>query len=203
MPGDTKIFIAQTPTKTINSYKPRKMDLIYLIIFFRSAFGILFAYSFVMKLKDVNQFSKAISNFKLLPPRWCLSVASLFLVSELAVVILMVIGGEWLSLAFGLGLFLLTIFTVALVSVLVREVQTTCNCFGTGENLVSRYEVWRNVVFILCSLVGWKTSTMIQVYEQPVRLIELTVLGFLGAIFILLLLHLSEIKELFFSINKN
>ena len=59
----------------------------YLLIFCRLAIGIMFAYSFLMKVRDVVAFAQSITNFRLLPLRWSKWLARLFLVGELAVVL--------------------------------------------------------------------------------------------------------------------
>lgn len=127
----------------------------YLLAFCRITIGLIFAYSFLMKIRDVNQFAQTIANFKLVPLRWGRPLALLFLSGEAAVVVLLVIGEQLLSLAFGLALILLAVFTAVLVSVLVRDIQTTCNCFGNSQKIVTYTDVWRNAGFIGCALLGW------------------------------------------------
>lgn len=127
----------------------------YLLVFCRLTIGLLFAYAFVSKVRDVAGFAQTITNFKLLPPRWSKGVAWIFLGGEAAVVVFLLIGGELLPLAFGLALVLLTTFTIALVSVLVRGIQTTCNCFGHSQKPVTYANVWRNVAVMSVSLSGW------------------------------------------------
>jgi hypothetical protein len=57
---------------------------LYLPAFCRITIGLTFAYSFLMKVRDVNQFAKTIANFKLVPLRWERPLALLFLSSEAA-----------------------------------------------------------------------------------------------------------------------
>ncbi|VAW31414.1 hypothetical protein MNBD_CHLOROFLEXI01-448, partial [hydrothermal vent metagenome] len=80
--------------------------IVYLVTFCRVTVGMLFAYSFVSKVGKLPQFAQTITNFKLLPERWSQPMALLFLMGELTVVVLALIGGQWLSVAFGLAILL-------------------------------------------------------------------------------------------------
>lgn len=90
-------------------------------------------------------------------------MALFFLSGEFAVVVLLFMGGQLLPLAFGLALLLLAAFTVALVSVLVRHIQTTCNCFGNSQKPVTYSDVWRNVGLSSVIAVGWWAALRPQV----------------------------------------
>jgi peroxiredoxin len=128
---------------------------LYLLAFCRITIGLTFAYSFLMKVRDVNQFAQTIANFRLVPLRWGRPLALLFLSGEVAVVILLLLGGVWLPLAFTLVLILLAAFTIALVAVLVRNIQTTCHCFGRSDKPVTSADVWRNGGLVLLAAGGW------------------------------------------------
>ena len=127
----------------------------YLLTFSRVALGLLFAYAFLAKVRDVAQFAAAVGRFELLPRRWVKTAALLFLAGELAVILLLLTGGSWLPLAFALASLLLTLFTLALLSTLRRGIETSCNCFGASEKPLTYYDVGRNAGFIACSLLGW------------------------------------------------
>ena len=127
----------------------------YLLTFSRVALGLLFAYAFLAKVRDVAQFAAAVGRFELLPRRWVKTAALLFLAGELAVILLLLTGGSWLPLGFGLAALLLLLFTLALLSALRRNIQTSCSCFGTSDKPLTYYDVWRNAGFIACSLLGW------------------------------------------------
>jgi peroxiredoxin len=129
--------------------------LLYLLVFSRVALGLLFAYSFVAKVRDVAQFAGTIGRFKLLPGRWSRTAALLFLGGEAAVVVLLIVGGRFLPAAFALAGLLLILFTLALVSALRRGIETSCNCFGATDKPLTYYDVGRNAGFLACSLLGW------------------------------------------------
>ncbi|GIK56288.1 MAG: hypothetical protein BroJett015_19510 [Chloroflexota bacterium] len=138
---------------------------LYLLAFCRITIGLLFAASFGGKVRDRKGFAQTISRFGLLPQRWSYPLALLFLGAELLVVILIIWGGPLLAPAFGLAFLLLVIFTVALASVLIRNISTTCHCFGRSEKQVTYADVWRNIGFIGCSLLGWWLAP--QIPEGP------------------------------------
>jgi hypothetical protein len=131
----------------------------YLLAFSRIALGLLFAYSFVTKARDVTQFAETIGRFDLLPRRWSKTVALLFLGGEAAVVILIIAGGRLLPLAFALAGLLLAVFSLALLLALRRGIETACNCFGASEKPLTYYDVGRNAGFIACSVLGWWLAT--------------------------------------------
>ncbi len=132
--------------------------IVYLLTFCRAAVTMLFAYSFATKVGELPQFAQTISNFKLLPKHWSQRIARFFLTVELAIVMLLVIGGSLMPLAFGLALLLLVVFTIALISVLARHIQTACNCFGSSQKSVTYADVWRNVGLSSVIAVGWWTA---------------------------------------------
>jgi peroxiredoxin len=133
----------------------------YLLVFSRIALGLLFAYSFVAKARDVAQFAGSIGRFELLPQRWTKPSARLFLGSEAAVVVLLILGGRLLPLAFALAGLLLLLFTLALLSALRRGIKTSCYCFGATDKPLTYYDVGRNAGFIACSLLGWWSAPQV------------------------------------------
>lgn len=169
----------------------------YLLTFCRVTIGLTFAYSFLMKVRDVNQFAQTIANFKLVPLRWERPLALLFLSGEAAVVVFLVIGGQLLPLALGLALLLLMAFTAALVLVLVRNIQTACNCFGSTQKIVSYVDVWRNAGLVLVSAIGLWAAGATGNVKVTLTLIELFLIAIIATIFVLLWTNLHDIVTLF------
>ena len=167
----------------------------YLLAFCRITISLTFTYSFLMKVGDVNQFAQTVANFKLVPLRWERPLALLFLSGEAAVVVFLVIGGQQLlPLAFILALLLLLAFTAALALVLVRDIQTSCNCFGNTQKTVSYVDVWRNAGLILVSAIGLWTAGNV---KGTLNLIELFLIAIIAIIFVLLWTNLTDIVTLF------
>src|SRR5260370_37238522 len=100
--------------------------MIYILAFCRVAIGMVFAISSFSKARDIAQFQQAIVGFHLLSQRLSNLAALLFLGGEIAVVLLLLIGGPLLLPGFALALLLLLMFCAALASVLIRKLHTPC-----------------------------------------------------------------------------
>lgn len=175
------------------------MFLPYLLTFSRVTIGLIFAYSFLSKARDVGQFAQTITNFKLLSPRWSRPLALLFLSAELAVVVLVLVDGRLLPLAFGLAFLLLIVFTIVLASTLARNIQTTCNCFGSSERLLDYADVWRNAGLVLVAGAGlWATGGVGDV-DTSLTFIELLFMSIIAGAFALLWANLNDIVSMFYS----
>lgn len=172
------------------------MVLSYLLAFCRSAIGLTFAIAYVAKAKDVARFAETIRNFDLLPRQLAGIAAVLFLSGEAIVVLLLILGGQFLSLGFALSGLLLTLFTLALLSALVRDIQTSCNCFGTSEKPITYYDVWRNAGFIAFSVLGWWLATQAPMTAKHQTWVELALLSFLATIFVVVWTQLGEVATL-------
>ena len=127
----------------------------YLLTFCRIVIGLTFAYAFLAKVRDISGFTQTIITFNLLPSGRERQAALLFLGGEAVVVVLIILGGQLLLLAFVLASVLMALFSLALFSVLRRNIETSCNCFGFSEKPITYYAVWRNIALVGCSLLGW------------------------------------------------
>lgn len=130
------------------------MIAIYILAFCRVVIGLVFAFSSLSKVRDFARFKQAILGFRLVPTRSSGPLAVLVLGGECVVVLLVAIGGPLLFYGLALAALLLCLFCVALALVLVRKLQTPCNCFGAGEKPVGPADLWRNAAFILCAAGG-------------------------------------------------
>src|SRR5689334_14077152 len=115
--------------------RPRRNCMVasFLLAFCRLVLSFVFVLSLVGKLRDVRGLRQTILNFHILPHwlNWFSGVITCFvLVSELLVIIGGVLGGIFLLPTFVFAAFLLILFSSTLVSVLIRQVHTSCNCFG-------------------------------------------------------------------------
>lgn len=153
---------------------------------------LLFFFSSGRKILAPGNFTVTIGDFKLFPRRWSKTVAWLFLLSEIATVVLVAIGGSLLSPGFLLAIVLLAVFSVALVTALAREIEVSCNCFGRTERRISRYDVVRNGCFILCGLIGlW----MMRYALQGLAGSEIMLLACMSAVFLMIVTNLEDIVE--------
>lgn len=157
----------------------------YLLAFCRIAIGLVFACAFLAKVRRAAGFAQTIANFDLLPRRWSKTAALLFLGGEVVVVILLILGGWLLPLAFALAGLVLLLFTSALISVLRRNIKTSCNCFGVSEKSISYFDVWRNVGFGLVIVLGLWSSKALALVNTSLSLIELLFITLMASAFVL------------------
>jgi hypothetical protein len=145
----------------------------------------------------MTDFKHTIQRFQVLP-NWLVGPFSwLFVGCELIVVTLIVLGGTSLGLGFAIAVFLLSIFSVALISVLARKIQTSCNCFGSKEKVISPADLGRNVVFIVCALGGWQLYSNAYGNLINPNPMELSLIGLTGLAFVMIVINLNEIAQVF------
>lgn len=174
------------------------MLLSYLLTFCRITIGTIFAYAFLTKTWDerpfdLEQFSRSITNYKLLSSYWSRPLALILLICELIILVCILIGGQWLPIAFGLAIFLLLAFTAALVSVRVRNIKTSCNCFGRNKKPITYIDIGRNIGLLLVAIAGlWATG------EASLNLgfFELVLMFIIAITFVLIWTNLNEIITL-------
>ncbi len=162
----------------------------YLLAFCRFTIGFMFLVSATGKLRDVKAFIDAIANFNLLPSRLNTIAAYLFICGEVVVVATLTIGGVFLSVGFLLAICLLLFFSVALVISLGRKMSISCNCFGVSKSPISMYDLWRNGVFIVCAVVGYKTQSA----AGSLSILDFVLLALLAATFDTLFTQLGVIS---------
>jgi len=172
----------------------------YMLAFCRMVMGIMFAWSFVGKVREGRAFEQTITRFEVLPERWSRLVAGLVLGGELAVVIAMIIGGPFLAWGFLMGAGMLIVFCCALASVLARGLQTSCGCFGSTDKAVSSMDIVRNLGFVVCAVGGYSTSTITQNSLTVSDTLEWGLVGLAGLLammFVAVWTQVGEINHLF------
>lgn len=169
----------------------------YILIFCRVVTGLVFACSGISKARDLAQFKQAILDFRLLPAQVSGPVAILFLCGEFAVVLFVATGGPLLFYGFILAGFLLCIFCIALASVLVRKMRTSCNCFGASDRPVTSTDLWRNAGFILCAVGGCGASLWARGVRENPGVVESLLVALGALVFVLIWVQLGEIAQLF------
>jgi hypothetical protein len=153
----------------------------------------LFAASCFFKLKDFPQFIKTIRSFKLLPDAMALPTAILILGLDLLVIGLLF---KWSVFAFALASILLLVFTVALSSVVFRNLRIRCHCFGTSQHSISSIDLFRNAGFLICTCSGgWLTAR--PEASLTIEPLNIGLTSLIAFIFTLVLSQLSEIYHLF------
>lgn len=166
----------------------------YLLAFCRAVIGLVFLVSFASKALNLYDFERTIASFAVLPKGWSKLAAVCFLVGEIAVAILMTLGGQILLLGFALAILLLLVFTAALGLVLVRRLRVSCNCFGPSSRLVSPYDICRNLGFIVCAVAG---LTVLNVNPGDLHWLQWLLIGLVAAVVAAVWINLRDIAHLF------
>jgi hypothetical protein len=169
----------------------------YVLTFCRVVSGLVFLISGVSKASHLPQFKQTIVTFRLLPNQLSGIAALLFLAGEFSVVLLMIVGGSFLLPGFILAITLLTVFSGALVSVLIRKLRTSCNCFGPSEKPVTVSDLWRNLGFIGCALFGCVTQTWLRETNTTVSWLAWIPISLGALVFVVIWVQVGEITQLF------
>jgi hypothetical protein len=161
-------------------------------MFCRIVIALLFTVSASGKTMALTDFEVAISDFKLLPRRWSHVIARSVLGAEALVIVLVSLGGTYLVFGFLLAIALLAVFTVALTSALRGNTNLSCNCFGRTQKRISRYDVARSFLLILCSLTG---LAMLHSDSRGLAWSETILVALMSLVFVTLMTNLGDIIE--------
>ncbi|MEM8532666.1 MAG: MauE/DoxX family redox-associated membrane protein [Chloroflexota bacterium] len=164
----------------------------FLLAFCQVVVGCVFAVSSFAKVKDFSSYLTAVGAFRLIPKSLAGIGAVFFLVCEILVVVLLFI---WPIIAFSLAAILLLLFSVALTTVLLRGIQTTCNCFGSSSHPVSYTDLIRNVGLLLCA-GGGAYLTVLTHISTPLTFVEWGVTALFACTFALIWTQIGEIVRL-------
>ncbi len=147
------------------------MSLSHLLALCRLVVGLAFAISFYRKAREFEEFQYSLDGFQLVPPSLLRPFAYLILTAEAVLMGLLVAGGAWLMVAFPFAILMLAVFSTAMLSVIVRQIENPCSCFGATDNLISGYDLLRNSGFILLAVAGWTTAGQSQALPVSVWLL--------------------------------
>ncbi len=169
----------------------------FALAFCRIVIGVAFAWSFAGKVRNLPSFVETIGRFRLLPGRLQRPAALAFLGGDLAVAMAMLLGGGLLGWGFPLAALMLAIFCIALASVLIRKIRTSCNCFGASDRLVSPYDLARNAGFIACAFGGYSLYAAAPGRLTAPGVLEWGLAGLVAFAFVAVMTQLGEIVALF------
>jgi putative oxidoreductase len=121
----------------------------------RVAIAALFSFAAITKLVDPSSFAQQIANYQLTP--WpATAVLSVFLPALELCVGFSLLLGRWESGALVWVAILLTIFSGALLSAIVRGLSIDCGCFGRSiENTGTLWPLIRNVALLVVTGFLW------------------------------------------------
>lgn len=174
----------------------------HLLLFSAVTTTLAFTLSSAGKATNLAAFEQAVRDLRLVPPRLTKPVALTVLAAEIAVVILIVLGGivpgtALLRAGFLLALGLLVLFTAVLISTPARRLATSCACFGATTKPVSGWDVVRNGGLLLCAGAGYWSTVGATGALRPLPLAEGGPVAVVAVIFVLIWVQLSEIAQVF------
>lgn len=119
----------------------------FVAVLNRVALGAVFVYAAVPKLLDWHKFAEAVSRYDMLPGLLVDFTALVMPALELVVGMMLVMGvykrsTAWLTILMNL------VFMVAMSQALIRGLDTSCGCFANGEDLLTWWDVVRDLVLI-------------------------------------------------------
>ena len=167
------------------------MNFDYGIHLCRLVIVFLFAYSALAKSTDLNSFEQAIENFRILPHILTKPFAYGVVFVELTIVALLLFDQKFWFIGFLISVVMLLIFAVSIVLVLSRKIKTPCNCFGASTQDLKKYDVVRNLGFILISLIGLTYSLPYPMAVNYFDYFHVALTGLLAVFIMLLLTNLS------------
>ena len=136
----------------------------YLISFTRIYLALIFILSGLEKINDLSSFSQSIENYRVIP---------LALVNIIAIIVpwLELIAGGLLLLGFYIKenstiiLVLLTAFTAAIISAVLRGLDIDCGCQGTFDGQkVGLFKIVENIALMVVSILSIKYPRQILVF---------------------------------------
>ena len=128
----------------------------YLISFTRIYLALVFILSGIDKVNDLNAFAQSIENYKIFP---------IYLVNIFAIIV------PWIELVTGglllIGLFikenafiissLLIVFTLAVLSAILRDLDIECGCRGTFDGQkVSFLKIIENISLLIVAFLSYR-----------------------------------------------
>ena len=104
----------------------------YFLFSIRIILGLIFIYSAITKMVDLNYFVKALENYKILPQETLNLFALVIPWIEMIIGIFLLLGFFVKESAL-VGSIMTGIFIVAVITALTRGLNIDCGCFGTGD----------------------------------------------------------------------
>ena len=122
------------------------MKIVWLIL--RLAFGALFIWSGIAKLKDPITFADAVRNFRIIGDPIAPAMA-LFIPWVEVIAGICVMAGRYARGGSFVLIGSLFLFTGAVVAAWLRGLDITCGCFGDNEELNYPVKVLQNVILLV------------------------------------------------------
>ncbi len=116
--------------------------------------GALFLWAGWLKLSDPTAFAEEIANYQFFP-QTAPYLAAVLPVVEIVLGIVLVVSrprSQWLQAASLGSAMLYAVFTIGVTQVVIRGIDTSCGCFGSGSSKIDLLTVGRVLVLMGASL---------------------------------------------------
>jgi hypothetical protein len=170
--------------------------MIYLFTIYRITIATTFLLSALSKVRDFTSFEDAVQSFRILPVHFVKLVSFLFLASEILIATFLFMEPTY-TLGFFLSLGLLLVFSIAIVTVLLRNIQTSCNCFGPSYNTLSSYDLVRNFFVGVICVAGLISQSLVS--NSQIDLLGITFCIAISLVVAMLFSSFSDIAKLVFN----
>jgi hypothetical protein len=165
-----------------------------LIAICRTTVALMFLLSSSSKLRDFKSFADTVERFHILPNRIVRPSSIAIIISEIVAAITLFIDNYYTA-GFFLSICLLLIFSFAILSALINKIETSCNCFGTSQSIISSSDLIRNSIIIVMALIGLISTKPISLSQ--LHLADIAVSTLISLVFTLALTNFSDIVHLF------
>jgi hypothetical protein len=172
------------------------MFISYAACFFRVVIGLVFGISVVGKCKDVGSFKRTITKFRVFPAKYTNGLTLLILLGETSTVIAMILGGNYLFWGFLLAIALFLSFSIALALVLIKGIDTSCNCFGPHNKKITHLHVIRSAGLMASALIGWLLNSLWHSQLHPIDILGWLLIGAVAGTFLLIWIQLDDVVQL-------
>ncbi len=128
----------------------------YTVAILRLYLSLVFIFSGLEKINDLQSFAQSIENYKILP-LYLVNIAAIIIPWIEVVAGSLLLFGIWIKENSIIILTLLFIFTVALIIALAKGLNINCGCQGTAyAQRISIAKILENVSMIIVALLGIK-----------------------------------------------
>ena len=139
----------------------------YIIFFIRIGLGIFFLYAAVVKISNIQSFAQAIRSYELIPAQLSL-ISAIFLPWIELYSGLFILIGLYTKSSGIVALSLMTVFTIAVITALMRGLNIDCGCGASiaGLEKVSWLKLLENVFLIYLLFVMIRSKEFIFSVDQ-------------------------------------
>jgi hypothetical protein len=159
--------------------------------------GLTLLISLIPKVKYRKSFEKTITNFAIIPKYFSGLLSKMIFIAEFAIIVLLIIGYKLQFYGFIFGSALFLVYSIALISVLARGINTSCNCFGPDNQNVSKFHVFRSIIFLCICFLGLVLTFGNESVLFPIPFFVIIILFICAYLIQLFIVEIRDITRLF------